>query len=190
MSCVITHPLWHDDDVAGLHEEVVLINAVGDLPVIERHADCRRPVLPEHDDAIARGEIGEALSERDHLEHGHRTLQLEAAGCLHCAHDGNLPTVHLADHHGHFRCGNEVREPFSDLFAQRRRRQPGGLDVVHERQRYLAVGTHWYGATELRVLPDGDVEDVFGSDLKRYGAHIARVPGRDRRAGARGWRSG
>ena len=44
--------------------------------------------------------------------------------------------------------------------------RPAHADVVDQRVRDLAVGTHRDAlATELRVLPDGDVEHVLGADL-------------------------
>src|SRR6185503_18110623 len=62
--------LRHDDDVARPHEEVFLLGSVGNLAVIEGDASCRSAGLPEHDDAIARGEIGEPLCHRNHFQYG------------------------------------------------------------------------------------------------------------------------
>src|SRR5262249_58138274 len=68
--------LWNDDDVAGPHEKVFLWVALGDLSIVEGQPGRRRPALPEHHDAIARGEVRESVSERDHLQPAHRALQL------------------------------------------------------------------------------------------------------------------
>src|SRR5688572_31537161 len=59
--------LWHHDDVAGTDEEVV-VRSLSGLPVVKGAARGRSTALSEHDDAIARGELGDALGLREELE--------------------------------------------------------------------------------------------------------------------------
>ena len=78
----------------------------------------RAAVLAQHDDAIAVGEVGESLGQRDELEHRRRTLQLVAARRSHRADHGDLGAVHLANDHGDFRGRHVLRQPLRQLLAQ------------------------------------------------------------------------
>src|SRR5262245_57415412 len=85
-SSVISHcSSGNDDDVAGLHDEVRLNVAAGHFAVVEGNAFRLAVLLPENDDAVAGGEVGEPLRQRDQLEHGGRALQLIASGRFHRA---------------------------------------------------------------------------------------------------------
>src|SRR2546430_1760516 len=61
-----------------------------------------------------------------------------------------------------------------ELLTQIDGRQPRRLNVVDERQRHFAVGPDRDRSTEVRILPDLDIENVLGSDEKVAGAWIAR----------------
>src|SRR5262245_66328626 len=71
--------LRNDDDVAWAYEEVLLLRAIGDLPVVERDAGRRPTALTTDDDPIPRGEVREALSQRDRFEHRHRAFERVAS---------------------------------------------------------------------------------------------------------------
>ena len=146
-------------------QEVLLLDAIGDLPVVERDARRRRPVLAQDHNPVSRGEVGEALSHRDRLQHRHRALELVPPGRLHRADHGHLAAVHFANDDRHFGSRNEIRQPRNQLLAEIARRETGGLKVIEERNRDLPVRPHRNDATQFGVLPHGNVQHVFRPDL-------------------------
>src|SRR5688572_11674646 len=103
--------LRNDDDVAGTNEEVVLAVAVSDFGIVERNARGAVAVLPQHDDAVAPGELGEPLRQRDALEHGRRALEHETPRRLDGADHGDLQALHFRNDHRHFSRRHEFSEP-------------------------------------------------------------------------------
>src|SRR5215470_7769923 len=65
----ITRPLWHDDDVARLQEEIVVRGRRDDLVVVPGDPLRRAVVLlPDDDDARPGGVVTETSGKRDRIE--------------------------------------------------------------------------------------------------------------------------
>src|SRR5206468_5614056 len=105
-------PLGNHDHVTGLQRDVVLAAVVlHDAVVVERDL-VRRPaaVLAEDHDLAGRREVAEPAGQRDGLEHRGVGLELEHAGLLHLAEDGDAIALHLDHRHRDLGVRHELAE--------------------------------------------------------------------------------
>ena len=121
------------------------------------------------------GKVREPAGYGQRVQYCRTAPQLEASRCLDHADHGYLEAVHFPDNHRDFRVRDERHVAFREHGFQLHRRQTSRLQIVDERQRNPAVGTHLHGSREVGVLPDDDVEDVFGANAilveRRDGLH-------------------
>src|SRR5262245_34146252 len=106
-------------------------------------------------------ELSGSTRERQDLEQCCWALELEAAWVSDLPEHRYLWTVHFLDDHRDLDVWDVGRKLPGQNDPQLHRREPRGLDVVHERQRNLAVGSNRNLAAQMLVFPHIDLDHVF-----------------------------
>src|SRR5437868_6738471 len=90
-------PLGDDDDVSRFYGDVFAARILKGGVVVEAQTLLRLSLIAKDHDLAARGEVVEALSHRDRIEHRGVAFDLVTPGQMHVAEDGDFQAVDLAD---------------------------------------------------------------------------------------------
>jgi hypothetical protein len=134
-------------------------------------ADARRTTdagplgtVANHEDAVARGVLGEAARSRKGLEHARAVRDCVDPGLRHLAQhrDGEGPCLLQRDG-DHWRI-DVVLEPLLQLFGEGVRSEARRDDVVEKGNGDLAVLTHPCPGRHVRLVEDADLDQIARLD--------------------------
>src|SRR5688572_13153533 len=158
--------LRYDNDVTTLQVDVALELAAPHDVVIRELQRLFTAVgeAPQHDDLTGVGEGGQSARHAQRLHDVHAGVDDELPGFVDLADDVDLVALDLLNGDGDHRVSDVLAEAFGHDGVELRDGFAAGIHLTRQREREHAIGAHQHRPLQIRLLPDGDRQQVAWLD--------------------------